>query len=219
MREPRVVTTLGWVPESRWDSGSDDCIILVCLVKLASIGLLLLWSSITVSSMMLAVRMEAVLLLAALMVGCADQVAEVDAPPHQVRSGLDRGKIPASAAQPETDEGQSVQKGEITEVDLNRVLQLQDDDKILLVDVRPMLFYGLGHMPGAVSMPRKSFPLSLIKRQAEIDAAVEAGKVVVLYCTNVDCPDGYSVGEEMAEMGYAISIYKGGWEEWRQAGF
>ena len=70
-----------------------------------------------------------------------------------------------------------------------------------------------------MNVPKKSFPLSLLKEQAAIDAAVASGKVLVLYCQNVECPDGYSVGKEMVEMGYSVSLYKGGWEEWKQMGF
>ncbi|MDA0765993.1 MAG: rhodanese-like domain-containing protein [Verrucomicrobia bacterium] len=110
-------------------------------------------------------------------------------------------------------------KGSITEVDLNRVLAMQDDGTGFLIDVRPTLFYTMGHLPGAISMPQKSFPLSLVKVQGQIDAAVAAGKVVVVYCQNVECPDGYSVGKKMSSKGYDVSLYKGGWEEWKAMGF
>ena len=52
-----------------------------------------------------------------------------------------------------------------------------------------------------------------------LDDAVASGKVIVLYCQNVQCPDGYLVGKEMIEMGYSVSLYKGGWEEWKAMGF
>ena len=150
--------------------------------------------------------------------GCAERVVDqegpVAGPVKDVRSE------DAKPGPPEVrKETPSKPKGDITEVDLNRVLQLQDAGNALLIDVRPGLFYGLGHMPGAIHVAKKSFPLSLAKKLEVIDAAVAAGKVLVLYCTNVDCPDGYAVGKEMAEMGYAVSIYKGGWEEWKAAGF
>jgi len=110
-------------------------------------------------------------------------------------------------------------KGSIPEVDLNRLLAMQDDGTAYLIDVRPTLFYTMGHLPGAISMPQKSFPLSLVKVQGEIDAAVAAGKVVVVYCQNVECPDGSWVGRRMSAKGYEVSLYKGGWEEWKAMGF
>lgn len=150
--------------------------------------------------------------------GCAERVVDQEGP--VVGPVKDVGREEAKPGPPEErKETPSKPRGVITEVDLNRVLQLQDAGTALLIDVRPGLFYGLGHMPGAIHMAKKSFPLSLIKRQEAIDTAVAAGKILVLYCTNLDCPDGYAVGKEMAEMGYSVSIYKGGWEEWKAAGF
>jgi rhodanese-related sulfurtransferase len=113
----------------------------------------------------------------------------------------------------------AVKPGAITDVDLNRLLQLQDEGKEFLIDVRPVLFYGMGHLPEAISMPKKSYPDSMAKVQEQIDAARKAGKVLVLYCQNVNCPDGYAVAKEMSALGYPVSIYKGGWEEWKQMGF
>ena len=165
-------------------------------------------------------ELAGVLICSSLVVGCGtppgSRVEGGPAEPSPVpEKSLKKPEIP-SVAKPTAP---AVRKGTITEVDLNRLLQLQDEGKAYLIDVRPRLFYGLGHLPEAVSMPKKSFPLSLVKTQAGIDAAVAGGKVLVLYCQNVDCPDGYSVGKEMAEMGYSVALYKGGWEEWKEMGF
>ena len=113
----------------------------------------------------------------------------------------------------------AMKPGAITELDLGRLIALRDDGKVLLVDVRPGMFYRLGHIPGAVSLPKKSFAARFPGRKADLDAAVAAGKVVVLYCTNVECPDGFAVARKLAPMGYSVSLYKGGWEEWEAMGF
>ena len=123
------------------------------------------------------------------------------------------------AAPSEAEAKPAKKKGTMTEVDLNRLLQLQDAGRAYLIDVRPALFHGLGHIPGSVNIPRKSFPRSLLKEADAIDAAVASGKVLVLYCQNVQCPDGYAVGKGMADLGYSTTLYKGGWEEWKAMGF
>jgi rhodanese-related sulfurtransferase len=145
--------------------------------------------------------------------GCAEPVKEASKPEVVVLVAKAPEKVEGKPDAP------SVKMGEITAVDLNRLLQLQDDGKAYLIDVRPRLFYSLGHLPEAISMPKKSFPLSLMKRRAGIDVALSGGKVLVLYCQNAECPDGDWVGKEMAAMGYSVSIYEGGWEQWEEMGF
>ena len=113
----------------------------------------------------------------------------------------------------------AVKPGAITELDLGRLIELRDDGKALLVDVRPGMFYSLGHIPGAESLPKKSFTGRFPGRKADLDAAVAAGKVIVLYCTNAECPDGFAVAQKLAPMGYSVSLYKGGWNEWEAMGF
>ena len=131
---------------------------------------------------------------------------------------------PATAAAPKPAEKKPAPAnqplpGRITNVDLGRLMELRDDGKVLLIDVRPPLFFGMGHIPGAVSLPKKTFDSSWPGKKAQVDAAVKAGKIVVVYCANEDCPDGYAVAKKMAPMGYDVSIYKGGWEEWKMTGF
>ena len=112
-----------------------------------------------------------------------------------------------------------VTPGLITQVDLQRVLELQDDGKLLLVDVRPPLFYSMGHIPNAISLPRKKYESVYPSKKGLLDSAVAAKRVIVLYCANVNCPDAYTVGKFLSREGYSVSIYKGGWDEWKMTGF
>lgn len=164
---------------------------------------------------MKAIRLAGSAMVLGLGAGCSGTGVEPQPGPDSAAEARveERAAKPAPATRPDRP------KGSITEVDLNRLLQLQDEGKAYLIDVRPPLFYGMGHIPGAVNVPKKSFPLSLARHQAAVDAAVAEGKVLVLYCQNVQCPDGYAVGREMAAMGYSTSLYKGGWEQWRDMGF
>lgn len=126
-------------------------------------------------------------------------------------------EVEASAEQAAPNPGKPV-AGQLTEVDLQRVFEMQGDGTMLLVDVRPPVFFRMGHIPGAISLSKRYFETSFPEKKGELDAAVESGKVIVLYCTNRQCRDGYLVGKELAKMGYSSSLYKGGWEEWQAAG-
>jgi 3-mercaptopyruvate sulfurtransferase SseA len=138
-------------------------------------------------------------------------------PPSETRAAPEGSadSQPETKSKPES----SVKPGEITGVDLQRLLDLQDAGTVLLVDVRPGLFYSMGHMPGAISLPKKKFDSEFPNKKAALDQAVAAGQVIVLYCTNVDCPDGYSVAKLLSPKGYPVTLYKGGWEEWKAMGF
>ncbi len=108
--------------------------------------------------------------------------------------------------------------GEITRIDLQRFFELHDERRAMVVDVRPGLFYALGHIEGAISLPRKSFSKAYPATKAALDRAVADGKVLVLYCADENCPDAYAVGKRLSVEGYSTTIYEGGWKEWQQVG-
>ena len=76
----------------------------------------------------------------------------------------------------------------------------------------------MGHIEEAISLPLKKFDKVIDSRRAMLDSALKAGRVVVLYCQNVKCPEAHIMAEKLAALGYSVSVYKGGWEEWKQAG-
>lgn len=112
----------------------------------------------------------------------------------------------------------AVRRGAVTEIDLTTFFGLREAGRAVVYDVRPGLFYRMGHIPGAVAFSGKAFGERFPQEQPALDAAVAAGKVIVLYCTNLDCPDGGVVAAWLADRGYPVSVYKGGWEEWKSAG-
>lgn len=111
-----------------------------------------------------------------------------------------------------------VQRGEITSVELDQVFTMIHENRILLLDSRPALYYRMGHIEEAVSLPLKKYDTAIESHRKLIEQALADNKVVVLYCQNVKCPDAYAVARKLAALGFSVSIYEGGWEEWRQSG-
>lgn len=109
-------------------------------------------------------------------------------------------------------------KGQISQMDIGTLFQLQGANEAFIIDVRPAFFYNLDHIPGAISIPKKSFDSIYPSKRAELDAAISAGKVIVLYCTDENCPDGRNTARLLAKEGYSSSVYKGGWKEWKASG-
>ena len=111
-----------------------------------------------------------------------------------------------------------IQSGQITGVDMGQVFTMMQANRILLVDCRPPIFYRVGHIDGAINLPLKSYDKVIDGRKIKIQQALAEEKIIVLYCQNVKCPDAYAVAKKLALIGHSVSIYKGGWEEWKQAG-
>jgi rhodanese-related sulfurtransferase len=116
---------------------------------------------------------------------------------------------------PEEPAAPSMTQGKVTRIPLGTFFQLQQSDKALIFDVRPGFYYGLGHVPGAINWPRGRFESQLSQREAQIQTAIAAGKPVLLYCTDLACPDALNVASRLAERGHSSAILQGGWEAWK----
>ncbi len=109
-------------------------------------------------------------------------------------------------------------RGKITSISLTDVFTLQQADKVLLFDARPYFYYALGHIPGAISLPKDNCDRAIEKREAEIKAALAAGKTIVVYCTSPTCPDARTVAIHLAGYGHSSSTMPGGWDAWKESG-
>ena len=143
--------------------------------------------------------------LAAGLASCAQPVAE--APVKKVAA-------PVATAKPVRMNG----RGKVTSISLTELFTLQQSGNVLLYDARPGFFYGLGHITGAISLPKTDCDAQIEKREAEIKAAIAAKKPIVIYCTNLLCPDARTVANHLAGYGYSSSTLSGGWESWKEAG-
>ncbi len=109
-------------------------------------------------------------------------------------------------------------RGKVTSLSLTDLFALQQSGKVLLFDARPGFFYGLGHIAGAISLPKPHCDTQIAAREGEIKAAHAAGKTIVVYCTNLLCPDARTVATHLADFGYSSSVLSGGWDAWKESG-
>jgi rhodanese-related sulfurtransferase len=92
-----------------------------------------------------------------------------------------------------------------------------EEKKVLVLDARPEIFHRLGHVPGALSLPRDEFE----KGYANLQKLLEVNKErpIVLYCSSSSCQDSGLVQKALRDLGYThVSIFHGGWSAWTQAG-
>jgi rhodanese-related sulfurtransferase len=141
-------------------------------------------------------------------------------------SCADRQPAPATPAEKATPDAAPAFKkkprmngrGEVTSIPLDKFFELHQAGKVMVFDARLGFFYGLGHIPGAINLPLKNCDEAIHRREAEIKAALAAGKTIVVYCSGITCPDARSVARHISGFGYPASVFSGGWDEWKGAG-
>lgn len=91
------------------------------------------------------------------------------------------------------------------------------DKKVLILDARPELFHRIGHVPGAIALPRDEFEIYYKKHRVEWEK--DKGQPLVIYCSGGSCEDSGLVSETLRKLGYTnVGIFRGGWDEWTHAG-
>lgn len=113
---------------------------------------------------------------------------------------------------------QSVKKGSVSDILIERFAEMRLNGEVFVVDTRPSIFYKMGHIEGAISLPMKKVEESYAVQRGAFDAAVKSGKTLVLYCANEQCGASKKVAKWLAERGYDVSVFEGGWEMWKQSG-
>jgi rhodanese-related sulfurtransferase len=121
-----------------------------------------------------------------------------------------RPQAPAAAAAVPT-------SGNVTVIPVGLFFERQQAGTVLTYDVRPAFFHGLGNIPGSKSWPESAYDGQLAAREQEILAAVAAGRIVVIYCSDPACPDARKVADRLAQRGHSTAVLEGGWEQWKAA--
>jgi rhodanese-related sulfurtransferase len=100
---------------------------------------------------------------------------------------------------------------------LGTLYQLTQGNAALIYDVRPLLFYKIGHIPGAISFPKADFDKDIAKHEGKIKSAIINQTPVVFYCTDLACPDALAVATQLSQRGHNVSVLQGGYEAWKAA--
>ena len=107
--------------------------------------------------------------------------------------------------------------GKVTRIQLDTFFPLQQAGAALIYDVRPGFSFRRGHIPHAISWPKGQFTTQLAAREAEIRAARAARRPVIVYCTDLACPDSNKIATRLAARGHSVSILDGGYAAWTSA--
>lgn len=101
-------------------------------------------------------------------------------------------------------------------VDLEEFARFVESGNGAVVDARPRVFYRLGHVPGAVSLPRENFATAFDEFHRRTEAKPETR--IVVYCSDATCGDADKVRAALLERGFQrVQVFPGGWAEWTSA--
>ncbi len=105
--------------------------------------------------------------------------------------------------------------GELERLGLVAFLKLREDKTVMVLDARPAVFFELGHVPGALSLPRDNFEEAYVR----LGMNSAKGRALVVYCASDTCEDAGVVRAALVRLGHAkIMIFHGGWSGWQAAG-
>lgn len=86
-----------------------------------------------------------------------------------------------------------------------------------VLDARPEIFHRLGHVPGAISLPREDFEAAFTANRAVLEPMKNAP--IAVYCSSASCEDSKLVRKALAQLGFTkVGIFDGGWSAWTGAG-
>lgn len=82
-----------------------------------------------------------------------------------------------------------------------------------ILDACPEIFHRLGHVPGALSLPREDFEnvYPMLREKLEADLS----QPIVIYCASMSCEDAGLLKQALIAFGFnQLKLFKGGWAEW-----
>ena len=105
----------------------------------------------------------------------------------------------------------------LTDLTLSEFVAYTQTKRPLILDARQAVFHRLGHVPGALSLPRADFGPSYAKLKDRLEA--QRNELIVVYCSDESCQDSHLVQQALLRLGYAqVGVFTGGWSEWQDAG-
>jgi rhodanese-related sulfurtransferase len=85
----------------------------------------------------------------------------------------------------------------------------------LALDARPIDFYDMQHIPGALPLPEDDFEAAF----ARLEKRLRASSDVIVYCAGFGCEASHIVSRRLKQRGIPAAILEEGWPAWQDAGY
>lgn len=104
---------------------------------------------------------------------------------------------------------------EVRDIDLGEFRDLLTKQNALVLDARPEIFHRLGHVPGALALPRDDFESYYQKHRTKLESY--KNRTLLIYCQGSSCEDSHLVADALSHLGYLrLAVFTGGWNQWTQ---
>ncbi|MCD4743477.1 MAG: rhodanese-like domain-containing protein [Desulfobacteraceae bacterium] len=98
---------------------------------------------------------------------------------------------------------------------LDKMKEVVEKNKALIIDVRLEETFRKGHIPSAISIPISIFD-ELVGNFYE---SVAMEQEIIVYCSSRECTDSHSFAQKLSEFGYKdVMVFAGGFNDWEQGG-
>ena len=91
----------------------------------------------------------------------------------------------------------------------------QLDKGALFLDARPVAFYEMSHIPGALPLPEDDFD----KHFAKLEPRLRTTFDIVVYCSGFGCEASHLVARKLKDRGIPAVVLSEGWPAWTEAGY
>ena len=85
----------------------------------------------------------------------------------------------------------------------------------LFLDARPVDFYEMSHIPGALPLPEEDFDRAFAKIEPRLRESLD----VIVYCAGFGCEASHIVARKLKDRGIPAEILHEGWPAWQDAGY
>ena len=89
------------------------------------------------------------------------------------------------------------------------------DAGALFLDARPVAFYDMSHIPGALPLPEDDFDRAFAALEPRLRNTLD----IVVYCSGYGCEASHIVARKLREKGVHAAILHEGWPAWTDAGY
>lgn len=87
------------------------------------------------------------------------------------------------------------------------------DAGALFLDARPVAFYNMSHIPGALPLPEDDFDRAFAGLEARLRNTLD----LVVYCSGYGCEASHLVARKLREKGFAAAVLDEGLPAWEDA--
>lgn len=96
-----------------------------------------------------------------------------------------------------------------------REAKARQDKGALFLDARPIDFYKMEHVPGALPLPEPDFDSAFAKLEPRLRSTFD----IVVYCSGWGCEASHIIAAKLRERGIHAAILHEGWPAWTDAGY